>query len=229
MGAIHFSIDLRLAELFKRNLGIDNFVETGTFEGNTIELVRPVFGKIHSVELSPHYFTKAQDRFREVPAVHLAQGPSPAFLSSHREEFVAEPILFWLDAHWCAADQTGGENAQSPLLEELNAIGELHPSSVVLIDDARLYLCPPSRPHRSADWPDFHDVTQRLLRLSANHRLMVLNDVILFYPESARAPLKEFAFEHGVDWLALAHMAEAQERRIARKAGRKKLLTFWRS
>jgi hypothetical protein len=229
MGAVHFSIDLRLAELLKKQLGIETFVETGTFEGKTIEAVRPLFQEVYSVELSPHYYTKAREKFGSDAAVHLAQGASPEFLRKERATFSTRPILFWLDAHWCSAENTGGENSQSPLLEEIDAIGSLHAKSVLLIDDARLYLCPPARPHKSAQWPDFHDVVARLMALSPSHRLMVLNDVILFYPEPARAVLKEYAFEHGVDWLAMSHLAKAQEQRIERKIRRKKMLTFWRS
>src|SRR5690349_24327478 len=116
MGAVHFSIDLKLAELLKKQLSIETFVETGTFEGRTIESVRALFKEIHSVELSPHYFAKAQETFRGDTAVHLAQGPSPEFLRKQRESFSNRPVLYWLDAHWCSAEQTGGENSQSPLL-----------------------------------------------------------------------------------------------------------------
>lgn len=229
MGAIHFSLDRDLAVLFKTCLGIETFVETGTFDGNTIEMARYLFPSVYSAELSEHYHAKAQERFRRIDGVSLFHGPSPEFLRNHRERFISKSILFWLDAHWCAAEQTGGADAQSPLLEELEAIGQLHPKSVILIDDARLYLCPPSRPHKSAQWPDFHDVLQRLMTLSPNHLLMILNDVMLFYPEAARPALKEYAFEHGADWLGISHNARTQERRMARKARRKKLLTFWRS
>src|SRR5947199_2312443 len=126
-------------------------------------------------------------------------------LRAHRDRFAALPVFFWLDAHWCVAEQTAGADSQSPLIAELEAIGKLHKQSVVLIDDARLYLCPPPAPHRFADWPDFHAILTGLQALSAHHRLMVLNDVILFYPQSMQAEMSSFAHKQGVDWLVIAN------------------------
>jgi hypothetical protein len=37
MGAISFSIDIELVKFLKENLGLEAFVETGTFEGETLE------------------------------------------------------------------------------------------------------------------------------------------------------------------------------------------------
>jgi hypothetical protein len=85
-------------------------------------------------------------------------------------------------------------------MQELKAIGSLHPASTVMIDDARLYLAPPPHPHRVSEWPDLQDVVGILYGLSGNHRLMVLNDVILFYPESVAGSLRSYAVENGVDY-----------------------------
>jgi hypothetical protein len=43
MGAVTFSIDLRLVEFLKGVLPLDVFVETGTFEGKTLASVHPCF------------------------------------------------------------------------------------------------------------------------------------------------------------------------------------------
>jgi hypothetical protein len=223
MGAIHFSIDTGLATLFQRELSLQTFVETGTFEGNTINSMQPLFSRIFSVELSPHYHAKAVERFRDAKGVNLALGESPAFLKNKREEFKASPVLFWLDAHWCSAEHTSGQDSQSPLLQEIEAIGPLHPDSVLLIDDARLYLCPPPKPHRCSDWPDWHDVTLALLKAGVAHRLMVLNDVVILYPARVEKKLREYAFANGVDWLGIANRARSHERREQRRARWK----FW--
>ncbi|HYQ70464.1 MAG TPA: glycosyltransferase, partial [Gammaproteobacteria bacterium] len=118
-----------------------------------------------------------------------------------------------LDAHWCCADATAGSDSQTPLLEELQAIGSLQPSSVLLIDDARLYLSSPPEPHRLADWPDFHAVVLALLALSQQHRLMVYNDVIIFYPQALRSELSDYTHKHGRDLLRIMRDARKQGRR----------------
>lgn len=218
MGAINFSIDSSLIELLVRELPLQVFVETGTFKGDSLRTALRFFKECHSVELSPEYYAAAVKSFEGCDKAHLHMGESPAWLRKEKERFAASPTLFWLDAHWCAAEQTAGENAQSPLLAELDAIGSLHPQSVVLIDDARLYLAPPPAPHRASDWPDFHSIVQSLLRLSSNHRLMVLNDVLVFYPAGLQSKLAHFAYEDGVDWLHLANVAgeQRQKKKILR-------------
>jgi hypothetical protein len=106
-----------------------------------------------------------------------------------------------LDAHWCAAEGSGGANSQCPLLEELAAIGQLNDASVIMIGDSRLFLCTPCAPHRVSQWPTFQDFLDRLRRLSAFLRIMVLNDVTLFYPTIASPFPDQYAHEHGIDWL----------------------------
>jgi hypothetical protein len=215
MGAIHFSLDAGLLAFLKEQLPLEVFVETGTFTGDTLRLAAKFFGECHSVEKSPHYFEAARKNFAGAPGVRVYLEDSPAFLARH--DFRGRAVLFWLDAHWCQAGETAGQPAQSPLLGELAALQSLHEHSVVLIDDARYYLCAPPRPHECGEWPDFHSVATGLLSLSSRHRLMVLNDVIIFYPSGLRAALQEFAHLHGVDWLSLTNEWRDWRERRARR------------
>ncbi len=217
MGAVHFSIDEEFVKFLVRELPLQLFVETGTFRGDTLELARKYFGECQSAELSPQLFADAQKRFANIAGVEIVCGPSPKFLRERRERHQQTPALFWLDAHWCVADHTGGEDSQSPLLGELDAITSLHPDSVLMIDDARLYLCAPPKPHRLGDWPDLHAIVEALLRLSRVHRLMVCNDVIVFYPARLQAKISEFVQGRGVDWLAISRAAQKHEKSKRRK------------
>lgn len=200
MGAIHFSIDPELLALLRHETGAERFVETGTFEGRSLQIALGLFKECHSVEISRDYHLRAANQFSGEKGVHLALGSSPQFLQDNRRLFSSSPTIFWLDAHWCAAEHTADSSGQSPLMQELKAIGSLHPASTVMIDDARLYLAPPPHPHRVSEWPDLQDVVGILYGLSGNHRLMVLNDVILFYPESVAGSLRSYAVENGVDY-----------------------------
>jgi hypothetical protein len=196
-------------------------VETGTFRGDTLAIAAKYFSERHSVEMSQELYRAASERFQGQPDLYLQLGNSPDFLREHREDFSARAVLFWLDAHWCSADDTAGSDSQSPLLDELQAIGSLHPSSVLLVDDARLYLSPPPEPHRLADWPDFHEVVLALLALSAKHRLMVYNDIVIFYPQALRPELSDYAHKRGEDLLRV--MRDARKQRKRRKSQR-----WWR-
>ena len=114
MGDINFSIDTGLVEALKRELKLSLFIETGTFEGDAIEIARPYFDEIHSIELSPEYYELAKARFEGDPNVHLYLGDSANQLAALKPVFKGRPTLFWLDAHWCVATSTGGEKSQCP-------------------------------------------------------------------------------------------------------------------
>ncbi len=220
MGAIHFSLDERLVELVKTHLSPSCFVETGTFRGDTLDMARQHFAECHSVELSPELHSAAEARFANQPGIHLMLGSSPDMLMELSPTLQDRAVLYWLDAHWCSADNTAGEDSQSPLLEEIAAIGTLHPKSVVLIDDARLYLSTPPAPHHVSDWPDIHEIFLALIAIGNGHRLAVFDDIIAFYPEALRAPLADHVHRHGVDWLKVAGDARKHQKRKKSKLRR---------
>ena len=118
--------------------------------------------------------------------------------------------------------QSAGAEAQSPLLGELAGIGRLNERSAILIDDARLYLATPPPPHNYSDWPSFDEVVKALQVLSDTHRLMVINDVIVFYPESVHDQVAQYAHHQAVNWRHIARDARKYQN-IKRK------LNFWRS
>jgi hypothetical protein len=216
MGAINFSIEEGLLELLSSKLPLTGFVETGTFRGETLAIASRYFAELYSVEMTESLYRAAMERLGGQSGVHLSLGNSADFLRQNREDFGSRALFFWLDAHWCCADEVAGSDSQSPLLDELQAIGSLHPSSALLIDDARLYLSPPPEPHRLVDWPDFHDVVLALLALSPDHRLMVYNDIIIFYPQTIRSDLTDYAHQNGEDLLRLMRDARKQRRKSIR-------------
>ncbi|MGA3007844.1 MAG: glycosyltransferase [Opitutaceae bacterium] len=202
MGAITFTIDPQLVGELRRHLPFTTFVETGTFRGQTLDLVQPWFDECISVELSDELFAAAQRRFSAVPNIHLYHSDSAQFLRENKARYQGKSVLFWLDAHWCAGGESG-EKSQCPLLEELAAIGTLNRQSVLLIDDARLFLAPPPLPHEISDWPDFDSILQRLRQLSDAHAVVCFNDVILFAPQSVQPHLRAFLHEHAADQLQI--------------------------
>ena len=211
MGAVDFSIDLELVKRLRQVLPLDVFVETGTFEGEAVARMLPLFNEIHTIELSDKYFAGAETRFRHEPAVQLHHGDSTRELRALCPQLKRRSVLYWLDAHWCVADGTAGKSSQCPLLDELTALGELNDRSVVLIDDARLFLAPPPHPHEASEWPRFQHVLHRLLRLSDTHEIMVINDVITFFPSALATSMVGYARAHAVDVLASASRVEGLE------------------
>jgi hypothetical protein len=211
MGAFYFSLDTRLAAVLAQSLGLEVFVETGTFEGDTLEAMGSIFPERHSIELSPTLCARARERFEGKVGVHLYQGESPECLAEVRKALGERPALYWLDAHWCAGQDTAGEKSQCPLLQELRQLNPLRENDVVLIDDARLFLCPPPHPHEVSDWPALQEVLEAFLQIRRGHRLMVVDDVMVIYPEKCRALVDDHAHKNGVDLLALKHTASLAE------------------
>ena len=201
MGAVSFSLDPALLECLRGALPISTFVETGTFRGDTVALAAPFVKKVITVEISEALWKEAVARFAGVGNVEVHLGESPEVLAGIRGRLGGESTLFWLDAHWCVAESTGGERSQCPLLDEIAAIGGLGPLSVVLIDDARLFLARPPEPHEATQWPSFGQILAALRGLSDRHQVTVVNDVIAFYPPGAASALDDYARQEGVDWL----------------------------
>jgi hypothetical protein len=201
VGAIYFSIDVGLVRVLKDCLALTTFVETGTFHGDSVDTVRDLFPRIYTVENSPELAEAARRRFDGFANVEVVCEDSPTFLRRLSRRFQSEPTLFWLDAHWCGPMGAGHSGLECPLLEELAAIGSLPDQNVILIDDARLFLSPPPPPHDHSRWPALQEILSALAALSAQHRVMVLNDTILLYPPRAAAAVADYARHHGFDLL----------------------------
>jgi hypothetical protein len=203
VGAVSFSIDKDLVAHLKQVLPLPIFVETGTFEGESTAQVLPLFEQIYTVELAEEYYLKATQRFEGEAKVQTYHESSEPFLRRLQPSLRDRSVLYWLDAHWCVADETAGETSQCPLLEELAAIASLNPESVILIDDARLFLCTPPVPHRVTQWASLDAIVRQLFTLSDAHEVMVLNDVIVYYPRAIQAAMQQYAHQHSIDWLVI--------------------------
>ena len=205
MGAIHFSVDAAFIGVLKAAAALDVFVETGTFSGDTTAAVQSMFSDIYTIELSEQYYQHALSRFQDMSHIHPISGDSAAALKELAPSLSNRSVLYFLDAHWCVAQNTAGDASQCPLLKELEAIGRLNTGSLVIIDDARLFLSPPLAPHEISHWPGFNDVIEALRKLSSDHRLSVINDQIVYYPKAIEAVIREYGYRNGVDWLKVFH------------------------
>jgi GT2 family glycosyltransferase len=214
MGAISFSLDLALVAALKEQLPLDLFVETGTFNGDTLEAVAPSFSRLLSIELSPTYFHRARERFTNRREFELHLGSSDIVLAQLRSTFATQSTFFWLDAHWCAAADTAGEKSQCPLLGELKAIGQLNDESVIVIDDARLFLSPPGPPHEISDWPDFDDIVRALQSLNQGHTLVCWNDLLLFIPRACFRKIRGFLHKNTSNLLELSDKARSYDQAL---------------
>src|SRR5262249_25221802 len=147
----------------------------------------------------------AATRLASMRNVTNLAGHSPEVLRGLAPQLASEGVLYWLAAK--RAPETAGQQHACLLVEELAAIGKLNESSVVLIDDARLFLAPPPPPLDQSKWPLLDEVTERLKALSPDHRLWVINDVFVFAPAKAYDAVVEYGRTRGVQLDQLAGTA----------------------
>ncbi len=216
MGAVHFSIDTKLIERLKQLLPLTTFVETGTYQGDTVVRALPFFDKLYSTESVEQHYRAAVQRLAAERSVELSHADSAEFLGELSPALRAESVLYWLDAHWCATETPHEPgSAQCPLDGELAAIGRLNTDSVVLIDDARYVLAPPPPPNDATQWPAFDQVLGQLRALSSDHEVSVANDTIIFSPKAIGDDLRAFLQCRELDWLAVMNRAEDRDRQLS--------------
>jgi hypothetical protein len=173
----------------QRRLGLEEFVETGTYRGDSAAWAAEHFSRVTTVEWSAALFAAAHRRFQADQKVRVLQGESSEVL---RElvPALSGPALFWLDAHWSGLD-TAGTEAECPLLAELGLINAAPLPHVVLVDDARLFCAPPPRPHRAEQWPDLAS-TVVTLQAGGRRHVVLVDDVFVAVPAAAREFLTTF-------------------------------------
>jgi hypothetical protein len=135
------------AELVRRFAGGPRraFIETGTFYGDLLELLRRDFDRLESIELSPSLARRARRRFAADPRIRVHEGDSAALLEQVIRD-LARPAVIWLDGHY-SGPLTARGTTDTPLVQEVEAaLRAGTPDDVVLVDDARLLGTNPAYP-----------------------------------------------------------------------------------
>lgn len=117
-----------------RQFDLRTLIETGTCDGGTLGAVCHEFTECVSFELSAYYYNLSQLKFINKSWVKLIHGNSATSLREYLSGNYRPRVLFWLDAH-----SSGGltANEGDPLPEEIKAITELSPDSLIVIDDQK--------------------------------------------------------------------------------------------
>lgn len=163
----------------RERLRIQNFVETGTYRGDTAAWASRHFPHVFTIELSPVFYAEAQTRFHVQPNVRVLNGDSST-MTREVLNGLAQPALFWLDAHWSGLD-TAGREIECPVMAEIALINNSPLAHVVLIDDARLFCSPPPPPHRADLWPDLASMMAALSQEGRRY-VVLTEDVFIAVP-----------------------------------------------
>ena len=127
-----FSLSPQVLRKYKGDSTV--FFETGTFEGESVQVALEVgFDLIYSVELSIDKCADAKKKFSDRANVLIMSGDSPTIIRDVLP-WIDSPVIFWLDAH-----SVGGPPTPTPLMAEIKAIRECRIGPVtILIDDMRM-------------------------------------------------------------------------------------------
>lgn len=163
---------------------IENFVETGTYEGNTAVWAAEHFRSVLTIELSEHFYRQSRDRYEHLENIEFIFGDSRTQLKKIVGK-LDKPSVFWLDAHW-SGGATYGDDDQCPLIEEIKIIGGSRFDNFIFIDDARLFTSPPPPPHQPDQWSDIAALIDTLRAGRSDRYIVIIEDVIIAVPSFAK-------------------------------------------
>lgn len=191
MGANQFGAPLEEIAFLRKEHSTQVFVETGTFKGATAERAASIFNRVFTIEGSPAYHGEAKLRLSQFTNVECLLGDSRLALREVLGRIGNVAALFWLDAHWMPG--SFGESAECPVLEEIQIILSVADDSIILVDDARLFLAPPPRPHKADNWPSMDSVLQTLNKGGDKPRYNLTHgDVIFSVPPRLKEATSNF-------------------------------------
>jgi hypothetical protein len=176
MGIVRMGAPEEEIIFLKQLFHLTRFVETGTFKGGTSIWASQFFKQVDTIEFSKPIYLETSQKFKHIPNINFINQDSRVALSEIVRT-ACDPILFWLDAHWCSMGSYG-ENDQCPLIEELNIISSSPISHFILIDDARLFMAPPPLPNLIKFYPNINQITET----SNKYSLTIYEDVIFMLP-----------------------------------------------
>jgi hypothetical protein len=176
-GAAPHPIKMMVVGSCLKRYSINNFVETGTYFGDTLGYIAKSGVRCTSIELSEALYQAARVRFKACKNIRLLQGDSGQRLPGVLNE-MNKPALFWLDGHY-SAGITASAKAHTPISTELDEILR-HPikQHVILIDDARYF-------DGTNEYPHLDDLL-RVIREDGCYEAEVSTDIIRLTP---RVPL----------------------------------------
>ncbi len=157
------------------------FVETGTFQGDTTRWAANHFATVHTIERAESLYALQRDSLARLRGVTPHLGDSRDVLPGLVSALGQQRAVYWLDGHWSGGD-TAGEGDECPIIDELACLAE-RTEDIILIDDARLFLCAPPSPHNPSQWPTIADIVMRIAT-PGERFVQIVDDVIFIIPDT---------------------------------------------
>jgi len=181
MGIVTIGVPQEITIELAKASGAVNFIETGTYNGGTTKWASNHFESVYTVERAKNLYDEYNQELSEIKGIAPYLGDSRAVLPEIMKQVGDQPSVFWLDGHW-SGGETAGEEDECPLLGELACLANRF-DDIILIDDARLFLCAPPSPHDPSQWPGISDVISALPESGERHFVQVIEDVVFIVPK----------------------------------------------
>ena len=196
MGDIYWSLHLPLASHLVNCFNLTTAIETGTYFGSGTVHLASLCQQVYTIENDPQLYAFVNERYNQIENIDFRLGHSPSILRDLLPA-IYTPTLFVLDAHWFPssprADFSSG--SQCPILEELKAI-EKHclskSSSVIMIDDADMFLGSLPTSFRQKDFPSIVKVIDSAMHALDEPSVEVIDDVIIIGPSKIKSVVEEY-------------------------------------
>lgn len=193
MGIIRKGPPEELIIKIRDKFNVSQFVETGTYHGDTTRWAAGNFSKVITIEYSKEIFDSVLKDGKHDENIEYLYGDSRAILKTIFQR-IEGPAIFWLDSHW-SGGETYGKGDECPLVDEINIINSSGKEHFLMIDDARLFMAPPPMPHDCNQWPSIDTVLDAIKSGKQSYYIVISEDVIIAVPSYAKELLQNYCQE----------------------------------
>lgn len=149
------SIDINFLKSLKQDYkNYNNFIETGTYGGDTIAHMNQYFSNLYTIEIKEEFYKHCVRKYRRTK-INFFLGDSSEVLKNLLPD-IKDSSMFFLDGHWSAGN-TGKGKKDCPLYEELESIVKFHKNKcLIIVDDVRLFGMGPNVGNEACNWEDIN-------------------------------------------------------------------------
>jgi len=163
----------------RKHSNIRNFVETGTYKGDTTMLAAAHYENVYTTEICYERYEESKKRAEDagVTNIDFLFGDSIELLEIIAPK-VTDGAVFFIDAHISGQDSSWNGSERVPLMNELEVILKYNVGpSVFIIDDLRFWR---GKEQEAWDWSEIS--TEKVVKLFVDNGY----DIASFYESNDR-------------------------------------------